>query len=262
MAPRSLPVLITCRDRATSLVELVSWLERAGHDRIYLVDNDSRWPPLLEFLENTSHTVIRLKENLGYLAPWEAGLVDRFARGEPYVVTDPDVVPDESCPFDAAAHLASLLVQYPVYRKAVLGLRIDDLPEHFALREAVLRSEASFWRRPVRRGLYHAWVDTTFAVYRAGWGPGLYPALRTGKPYLARHLGWYLDSSNPTEEQHFYQSRARSDVSGLEPHGSDTQDSAVSRLRWLLYRWRFIVDPFGRPRRGPTADPCARGRAN
>jgi hypothetical protein len=29
-------------------------------------------------------------------------------------------------------------------------------------------------------------------------------ALRTGSPYLARHLPWYVDSSRPTDEDRYY----------------------------------------------------------
>src|SRR5205085_2892488 len=45
----SVPVFINCRERVTSLAALVSWLERAGCDEIYLLDNDSVYEPLLEY---------------------------------------------------------------------------------------------------------------------------------------------------------------------------------------------------------------------
>ena len=92
------PIFIICRDRLTPLAALVQWLERTGCECIYLLDNDSAWPPLLEYYERSPHSVIRLGVNAGHLAPWELGIVERYARHERYVVTDPDVVPDDSCP--------------------------------------------------------------------------------------------------------------------------------------------------------------------
>jgi hypothetical protein len=41
----------------------------------------------------------------------------------------------------------------------------------------------------------------------------LHPALRTGEPYIARHLPWYKDSNKLTDEDVFYQMRADHNVS-------------------------------------------------
>ncbi len=99
------PTLITSRDRLTPLRSLVTWLEEAGHQRIVLVDNDSSFGPPLEYYEQTPHEVLRLGANLGHLAVWEAGVLDRIGHQGMFVVTDPDVVPDKGCPPDAVEHL-------------------------------------------------------------------------------------------------------------------------------------------------------------
>ncbi len=203
-----IPVFVICRDRVSCLQLLVSWLESAGHERIYFVDNDSSYAPLLEYYESTPHTVIRLNENLGHRAPWKSGVVPEVARG-PYVVTDPDVLPTEECPTDAVLALLDALGRHPGACKAGLGLVTDDLPEHFALRGYVRAWEEQHWKHQVEPGLYSAPIDTTFAVYRAGLPFAKKPALRTGPPYLARHLPWYADSANPTEEERYYESRVR-----------------------------------------------------
>lgn len=248
----STPIFITCRDRVAGLIQLVDWLERAGHERIYLIDNHSAWPALLEYLDQTPHTVVRLRENAGHTAPWAAGAVERYASGERYVVTDPDVVPDEDCPLDAVEHLASIIDRYPIYRKVGLGLRIDDLPEHYSLRDVVIAWESQFWMRKVRSGLYHAPVDTTFAIYEAGCGHQTTPTARTGAPYVARHLPWYADSNAIDEEERFYRARGRpgisnwhSDSMAREPRGMPFGGTP----RWLLWKWYHVAGPFDRPRR-------------
>lgn len=132
------PIYIACRDRLSELRLLVDWLERAGHERIVLVDNDSQWPPLLEYLEATPHRVVRLSENIGPRAFWDAGIfdVDRSAT-EHYVLTDPDVLPVEECPMDLVDHLVRVLDTHPDVQKAGPGLKLDDLPAHYKYREAV-----------------------------------------------------------------------------------------------------------------------------
>jgi hypothetical protein len=198
-----IPVFINCRDRVTCLELLVGWLESAGCERIVLVDNDSTYPPLLEYYERTPHQVVRLGTNAGHRAPWDQGIVEAHTNG-PYVVSDPDVVPTEECPRDAIAHLSELLQRHADRCKAGLGLAIDDLPEHYALADYVRAWEAQHWEHELEPGVFDAPVDTTFAVYRAGVPFAKKPSLRTGSPYLARHLPWYIDSERLTDEERYY----------------------------------------------------------
>ena len=55
--------------------------------------------------------------------------------------------------------------------------------------------------------LYASSIDTTFAVYRPQkeWkNKSFYKAIRTGYPYEARHLPWYKDLFDLSEEDKFY----------------------------------------------------------
>ena len=63
------PVIITVRDRLTYLKQLVEWLESVGQNEIWLCDNASTYPPLVEFLKSTKHNVVRNGYNLGHRAP-------------------------------------------------------------------------------------------------------------------------------------------------------------------------------------------------
>jgi len=202
------PVLIACRDRLTPLVGLVEWLERAGCQRIVLVDNDSAFEPLLQYYKDTPHTVIKLGRNIGPQSFWAAGVVEEHAGNSRYVVTDPDLLPTSDCPSDALERFDELLDRYPERQKAGFGLKIDDLPAWYKHTNMVRLWEQQFWRRELEPGVFDADIDTTFALYRAevasfGYGP----ALRTGAPYMARHTPWYSDSSRPTAEDRFYHQR-------------------------------------------------------
>jgi hypothetical protein len=203
-------VLIIARDRLTPLRDLLGWLERIGQRRIAILDNDSAYPPLLQFYEETPHQVLPLGRNLGHEAPWRTHAV-ALADG-PFIVTDPDVVPTQECPDDAVDHLHDLLERYPDFLKVGFGLKIDDLPASYPLRDDVIAWESQFWSQEVEPNVYSAPIDTTFALYRHGSPYRIFPALRTGEPYVARHLSWYADANHPSEEDRFYGDRASQEV--------------------------------------------------
>ena len=192
----NVPVYVIVRDRVTDLKLLVEWLERAGHDRIVLLDNDSEWPPALEYLEATPHQVVRLRENLGPQCLWHLGAPDEW-----FVYTDPDIVPLDDCPPDAVDHLRSLLDRYD-YSKAGLGLFVDDLPKIPELNWERSLHGADRWQGDC----YKAPVDTTFALYRPGV-PWCIDAVRSGPPYEVRHMPWYRTRELSAEDR-FYYSRA------------------------------------------------------
>ncbi|MCE9623096.1 MAG: glycosyltransferase family 2 protein [Actinomycetia bacterium] len=202
------PIFISLRDRLEPLQTLLNWLDRVNQREIWLIDNDSTYPPLVEFLSTTEHRVVRSGRNWGSRAPWLTGTIQRVARNRYFVVTDPDVVPDDECPLDALDYFRSILDRHLDLHKAGFGLRIDDLPERYALAADVVAWETQFWERPIEPGLYAAPIDTTFALYRPMRRHSDSPAVRTGAPYLARHLPWYVDSSNLSEEDRYYRERA------------------------------------------------------
>jgi len=87
-------------------------------------------------------------------------------------------------------------------------LKIDDLPDCYAMKKEVILWEQQFFQRKRDEFLYFAPIDTTFALYRpygkrrhAFFNVEMY---RTAFPYMARHLPWYIDSENPDEENLYY----------------------------------------------------------
>lgn len=195
-----IPIFITTRDRLTDLRLLVEWLERAGHERITLIDNASTWEPLQEYLLACPHEVHFLHENHGSQALWQAGL----APEERFVLTDPDILPTEDCPVDAVDRLAELLDCHQA-QKAGLGLMLDDVPSD----TPSLDWERSLVspERELEPGVFRSLVDTTFALYERGAAFGL-EALRTGAPYRARHLAWYRRLEDLDEEHRYYLAHA------------------------------------------------------
>lgn len=196
-----LPVIINCRDRVTPLRALVRWLERAGHEHIYLLDNASTYEPLLDYYRETVHHVVRLNGNYGCRALWTTNIVRTDSW---FVYTDPDCVPLEECPDDAVTFLHELLLRYPDQPKAGLGLYLDDAPRAPLEHELrLLQPNPPHWQGEIEPGVYDSWVDTTFALYRPG-SEWVLPAIRTGYPYQCRHVSpsWY--GGELTDEDRYY----------------------------------------------------------
>ena len=160
-----------------------------------------------------------------------------------FVYTDPDVVPIGECPDDAFAYWDDLLKRYPDVCKVGPGLRIDDLPGKYAYRNRVRRYEKKFWKDEVEPGVFRAPIDTTLALYRSGTTELGFDALRTGYPYIARHLTWYIDSQNPGPDERFYAQRmARGSPDSPDTSswcGATLHPSVLDRLAQGRYWSRF-----------------------
>jgi hypothetical protein len=207
---RQFPVIINVRDRLEPLRDLITWLEQQGQQNIWLCDNDSTYPPMVEFLRSTPHHVRLNGLNLGHRAPWLSGLVTELGLDSHFIVTDPDVVPSQECPADVLDLFYNTLNQYPAIDKVGFILRLDDLPQHYAHRDDVILWESQFWKNVHPSGFFIAEIDTTFAMYRPGEHHQNNHALRSAPPYTARHMPWYQDSDHPTDEQTYYLEHADS----------------------------------------------------
>jgi hypothetical protein len=256
----SVPVFINCRDRLAPLLELVSWLERAGCEEIYLLDNDSTYEPLLEHYRGTPHEVVRLGENYGKWSLWQAPGLFEKTRGRYFVYSDPDVIPVRECPLDALERFRDLLDRYRLPNKVGFGLRTDDIPDHYQHKAAVIAYENRCWDWPLEKGAYWFPIDTTFALYRPNstWARD---AIRTGPPYVARHDSWYIDFDNLTEEESFYVRRAASATKYtagmahwtspvLDDYHRDAAANAAALRPTLLTRARWRVRGRRAVRRG------------
>ena len=203
LSAKDIPVIINSFNRITSLRKLIGWLERAGFDEIIIIDNSSTFPPLLQYLRESSHRVI-YGPNGGPYALWKNKVLWHYIRNRFYIYTDADVVPDEECPLNLPQRMFEILISNIAAQKIGLGLRIDNLPNSYAKKAHVIAWESKYWQNEIATGVFIAPVDTTFALYRpfsAGWESN---ALRTGFPYVALHTPWYENSASPSDEDLYY----------------------------------------------------------
>ena len=203
---KRIPIIINNFNRLEYLKRLITSLEVRGYTNIYIIDNCSTYPPLLEYYRTTPYRVFRLKKNIGYLALWKSGIYKKFRRSY-YVYTDSDMEIDPICPDDFMARFVDVIERHPRCQKVGFGIRIDNLPVCYNKRSEVIKWESQFWRHEIEQGLYRAQIDTTFALYRPfckGVASAYHEVYRTGAPYIIRHLPWYVDSKYPSREEQYY----------------------------------------------------------
>lgn len=210
---RQIPIIINNFNRIGSLKQLIAALERRGYNNIFIIDNLSTYPPLLEYYKSCTYTVFRLEKNLGKNALWVSGIYKKF-WGEFFVYTDSDIVPIEECPDDFLLVFLNALKKHRLARKVGFSLKIDDLPDFYLMKDQVINWEKPFFEKRRDDLLYWAPIDTTFALYRPRGRrrPTNYYAevYRTAYPYMARHLPWYVDTKNPDEENRYYLEHSKS----------------------------------------------------
>ena len=158
---RDIPVFIVNRDRLdTGFRSLVDWLADTGCRRVTVLDNGSTYPPLLRYYNeharsvrnpHASFEVRHMDYNGGPWVFWDHRMQDRILP-TPYIVTDADVAPDAGCPRDIIERMLVVLKQHPGrVVKVGPGLRVDNLPDCYAKKEAMLGFERAYTAEESRR---------------------------------------------------------------------------------------------------------------
>ncbi len=204
---KTIPIFINNYNRLTTTKLLINALRNRGYSNIHILDNKSTYPPLLEFYKTTNCKVHYLKKNYGSKAYWKSNLWLKYLNSY-FVYTDSDVVPLDSCPDNILEYFYTILKKYPKAHKVGFSLKINDLPSSFKNKDKVIEWESKYFSKEIESNLYIAPIDTTFAFYRpfSKAGKRDYSTLvfRTGVPYQARHLPWYIDSNNLDKEETYY----------------------------------------------------------
>ena len=205
MNVNGVPVFVINRNRLASTKQLIDWLLKSATEKITILDNESTYPPLLAYYKALPQGV-SVRDIGGNLGPGDFWAKQWHLRQDmPYVISDADCVPSIDCPQDLIPMLLRLLERFPHAGKVGAGLRIDNLPDCYGKKAAVLSWEARFWQRRACLKAFYAAVDTTFALYPAR---GVFcnhdGNLRTDAPYLVEHVPWYADSRHLTEEEQYY----------------------------------------------------------
>lgn len=223
-----IPIFILTCDRLEALKKSI----QSYHDciktsfEIVIVDFGSTYGPTLEYLKNLEHEKIKVhrKERIVNKRHFNVHInevVQDYFKNHlksNYVVTDPDIALDnvDGDVLDVYAHLLEELPEIIVVGPM---LRVDDIPDHYPLKNDALYYERMFNPPNIEVNTIQyegkavkyifAKIDTTFAMNRLGthWRRHR-RAARILPPYGARHLDWYLDPKNLTPDQKYYMEHA------------------------------------------------------
>jgi len=214
---RKIPIFITTFDRLDVLVRSCKTYRKLATDvEIIIHDQGSTYKPMVEYLE--------ILKDHGYSVYYGANeptsvrdsIKDWFSKNDAthYVVTDPDIAFEGSSPNSLNVYIDLLALEKDV---TCVGpaLRTTDIPCHYPMKQQVINWEKQWYKEEDHRALrinneiinYHfSVIDTTFAVYKKGHEfvkPNT-KAIRVSMPHDARHLDWYMDHNNLTEDYKYY----------------------------------------------------------
>ena len=227
-----LPIFIITCDRVTSLREVIRSYRKTIADphRIVIHDHGSQYPEMLSFLEKLERGGVLVYRYPRILNKDQLQLVsasvDRYFDTHPksnYIVTDCDIALDYANNKDIFKFYSYILELIPDTKVIGPNLIIDDIPKHYPKRRSVIKLHRKrFWNTGTERIVHYngnpysyinEHIDTTFGMYKRGVKFNRhYMGIRTYKPYLARHLDWYLSVSSVPQDYRFYQKHCCRDV--------------------------------------------------
>jgi hypothetical protein len=240
-----LPIFVIVRDRLTVLMQsLISYQEQIDYPiEIVFIDNNSKYQPTIDFLKDHQNRGISVYWNKSkscetrqFSQEWP-GIIKKHLESMAeipgyYLLTDSDIALDK---------VDSDIIDVFIFlmNKTNVGcvgtsLRIDDIPDYYpaCLKKFMLKRHREFWdSNNIKQIDYNgktvkyikAPIATTFALYRAnlddkmvGFQHITKNAIRTFKPYSARHLDWYINPENLKEDQKFYLNNLITHWSGVD----------------------------------------------
>lgn len=229
--PNSVPVIIINYNQLENLKKLVASLQDRKIENIVIIDNKSDYPPLLNYYEEIKgHVKVEfMSKNHGHLVFFNnKNLQERYGKGY-YFLTDADILPNPNLPHDFVEIMIKKMDRYfNQILKVGFALDLETIPDTYPLKEKVYNWESQFWLNEVEKDVYLANVDTTFALYKPGYPlkfnvhPDLfYRAIRLGGNFTCKHVGWYLDPKNLTQEQiHYMKTSSTSNTWKFDENGN------------------------------------------
>lgn len=210
----NIPIIIINFNQLENLKHLIDFLLKRKFSNIVIVDNNSDYAPLIEYYETIKGKVKveRMDNNYGHMVFFKnPALLKKYAKGY-YVVTDADILPNPNLPENFMDVLLQKLDKYYYHiLKVGFALDIDTIPNHYPLKDKVINWENIFWTEELEDNIYKADIDTTFALYKPNYPKKFYVkntefhrAIRIAGDFTCKHMGWYLNPRELSEEQQHY----------------------------------------------------------
>jgi hypothetical protein len=214
-----IPVIVPVFNLVSYAKFIVNELQNYNINSFIICDNNSTYPPMIEYLEELSktHRVVRFDENLG---PRVFAESKEFLSIMPeyFILTDPDLVFNKDLPTRFLEKMRRILDMYGV-SKVGFAIDIEQTKDKFFDAQQVKKWEGSYWEKvvelyPEKDPLYSAPIDTTFCMYKKQnvinelkanpMGITSTSALRIGGRFTCEHMGWWKEQPLTKEEEQYY----------------------------------------------------------
>jgi len=221
----SIPVIIINMNRVSTLEKLVDQLLILGYFDIFIFDMGSTYPPLIDYYRQNEGVRFSLLEhqNRGHKCFWTDSVIDLFKDYPWIAVTDSDIELNIDTP---AGFIEKMIAIAQLYNKDKAGLAIEyeDISNPF-LKQIIEPIERNYWKKAMpidwsnsKQGvIYIAPVDTSFCVVRTD-KPFQYDALRVPDEFTCRHIPWYVNFSELSEEEAYFLEHADEKISTYKQH--------------------------------------------
>lgn len=192
----NIPCIIISYNNYTYVKKISERLARITNN-IFIVDNNSTYAPMVDFLDNCSFNVVRLSHNHGHKV-YELESIKKIV-GSVFLLTDPDIEISESVDKNTIKKMYEISEKYEIRKVGVaLDISGDNIREDIRYQNHSIKEwEIRFWQNRVSDQeieMYWADIDTTFCLVNnnhAKW-----PYIRLAGPYTSKHLPWYKDWKN------------------------------------------------------------------
>jgi len=196
------PIYLTNMNRLTTTKKMVEDLFKLnGNARINIIDNASTYPPLLKWYDEIENDVNIIKQEVN-LGPWTFFYSGHFLNcpDDFYVYSDADLELNPNMPYNWQEILMDYHKRWN--RKASLVLRLDDVPEG-DMKKHILYHQSVCWNPTDEENVWHGVTDMTFSFDAKSKGHR-YDSVRIGGNFACRHIPWYVNSLNISEEEKYY----------------------------------------------------------
>ena len=217
-----IPIIIPTFNQVTYAKHMVDQLTELGIDNFVISDNNSTYPPMLEWLDEVSKKsrVIHLGYNLGPRVYSE--ILEVLAMmPDWFIVTDPDLIFNKNLP---STFIDDMIEACSYYQFPKIGFAMDIFNEEasskFFNKELVHHWESRYWMNQIgsmKDGspIYSAAIDTTFALHNTGilndevmkaGGTAMVRSARIAGNYTCEHMGWWQNQPMTEDEFEYYKS--------------------------------------------------------
>lgn len=212
-----LPIIIPTHNNPTYVKNSVDFYHSIGHENILLIDNNSSYLPMIDYLHSISNevSVVMQKINFGPRQFYDDRSIYALLP-EYFILTDPDLRFSNKFPTNFVDILIELHNMFNVFK---IGSALNlDIKEPNVLDEQYSISGNPITIRDIENNYYqncigsyegdNIWlapIDTTFALYKKGEKENSFmDSLRIDNRFLADHFGWFNPTPMTDDEYLFY----------------------------------------------------------